>query len=258
MTYSRQKFQDLLLACGAAAVAAVFSMPAMAVPVLQLDISNGTYDASAGEESTITSENVFDLFALGKESSNNFSIDDVFHISAALIPKTGFSNPGDDFGSFNISYTDAAGGVHVNETISVTADMTFGIPPLEANWDAAHDGGDLGSHDIFDTYFYEFSFKFDAGSTIGSYNTQDVAPSAGDLLLETFSFDLSNLQLGYDLHFDLYNTKMKNNGDFDIDYFAPFSHDAGSGRTVVPVPAPATWLLFLLGLGSLLARRAKG
>ena len=161
-------------------------MPAMAVPVLQLDISNGTYDASAGEESTITSENVFDLFALGKESSNNFSIDDVFHISAALTPKTGFSNPADDFGSFNISYTDATGVVHVDETIAVTADMTFGIPPLEANWHAAHDGGDLGSHDIFDTYFYEFSFKFDAGSTIGSYNTQDGAHSAGDLLLETF------------------------------------------------------------------------
>jgi len=226
--------------------ACLHSLSALAVPLLQLDIDSGVYDASPTEESTITTASVFDLYALGKHTSNKFDLSETYHISAALTPKTNFSFPDDDFGSFEVSYTDASGATQ-NKVIQVTADMTFGIPPLEANWDAAHDGGDLGSHDIYDTYFYELNFKFDAGSTVNSYNTEDDVAVSGTLLRETFSFDLTNLQIGYDLHFDLYSNKVKGGGDFDIDNFAPFSHDAGSQRAV-PVPTPAGLLLLLVGL----------
>ena len=231
-------------------------MASLAVPVLQLDINNGTYDASSDEESTVTTENVFDLYALGKPGGK-FELGEVHHISVALTPKTPQSNPAPDFGSFSVSYVDELGVAHVNDVIAVTADMTYGIPPLEANWDAAHDGGDLGSHDIFDTYFYELSFKFDVGSTVGAYNTEDGATTSGSLYRETFSFDLTNLQSGYDLHFDLYNTKIKNSNDFDIEYFAPFSHDAGTARTPVPLPVPSSLMILLLGFGMALSRRAS-
>lgn len=234
-----------------------FPVMSLAVPVLQLDINNGVYDDSAGEESTLTSTNIFDLYALGKTSSSKVSLDDVFHISAALTPKVGVSSSANDLGSFSVTYVDEHGVAHVNEVIAATADMTFGIPPLEENWDAAHDGGDLGSHDIFDTYFYEFTFKFDAGSTVSAYNTADGSTTSGVLYQETFSFDLTNLQSGYDLHFDLYNTKVKKSGDFDIDFFAPFSHDAGSSRTPAPIPAPSAWLLLLLGFGAIASRKAS-
>jgi hypothetical protein len=62
------------------------------------------------------------------------------------------------------------------------------------------------------------------------------------------------------LHFDLYNTTVKNNGNITVDDFAPFSHDAQSGPglppTNVDVPEPST--IAILGLGLLgigLARR---
>src|SRR4030065_2113354 len=98
--------------------------------------------------------------------------------------------------------------------------MRYGVPPYEAFIE--HDGGDLGRHGIFETYFYEFQFKFDSSKFITSkINVQDGTTSSGKLFLRQFLFYIDNLNSEYQLHFDLYSTKLKY-GDYDINKFAPF------------------------------------
>lgn len=239
---------------------AIWAPVAHAIPFLQLDINNGVY-VGGSEESVMTSSNIFELYALADSTNGKFNGDDVFHISAALTPKT--AQPGGDFGSFSVSYSawDEVTGqtvVVTNQVVAVTADMTFGIPPLEANWD--HDGGDLGAHDIFNTYYYEMTFRFSGANTASPYNVENAGGggldpgSSGSLLYETFAFDLTNLDTSYDLHFDLYHDKVKRDDDVDIQYFAPFSKDAGTTNRTVSVPTPDSLLIsaigfLLLGLG---------
>ena len=68
--------------------------------------------------------------------------------------------------------------------------------------------------------------------------------------------------IGQTLHFDLYNTKVKNNGTISVDDFAPFSHDAQSGLSVVEgdvdVPEPAAGLILIGGIAvmGILRRRS--
>ena len=73
------------------------------------------------------------------------------------------------------------------------------------------DSGDLPSHSIYKTYFAEFEFKFDPDQQIAAYNTQDGSPAHGQMYNVEFDVDLSNLLPGYDIHFDLYNTKSVQN-----------------------------------------------
>lgn len=233
--------------------------PAMAVPALQLDILGGTYDASPDEESIITTSDVFTVYALGKKSKVDLA--DTFMLSIALVPMTG---PGDAaLGSFD--YTIDGGST---TTVNATSDMTYGVPPLES--DASHDGGDLSKHGIFETFFVEIPFLFDAGMQSGEYNVQDdpgIGPQAGSALYyRAFDIDASLLALGYDLHFDLYSTKAKRNGDIDIDLFAPFSHDAGTHREDdnppppppgVAMPEPTTAIASLIALTGLALRTTR-
>lgn len=238
---------------------------AMAVPTLQLDVYGGwynpkttgvDYDSTHDAETIIASGDSFTLYAYLVQNSSN-SLDDTYYISAALTPKVSSSA---DLGAFTFNGT----------TVNATTDMTYGVPPLDAVATQLHDAGDLADHGIFDTYYRQFEFKFSATNVSQRYDTQYVtgqgptAYESGDkMYYMAFNVDTSALDTDYIVHFDLYNTKLCINargncdgsGDVDITQFAPFSHDAESGR----VPEPSTILLLgsgLVGLG-LFGRRRK-
>jgi len=217
------------------------SHQALAVPVLQLDIGGGYYEGGS-EESIMTTANTFSVYGYATANGNTSDSDllsDTYYLSVALAPKV--TSPG-NFGSFTINGT----------TVNATADMVFGKPPTEA---AQH----LGAHDIYSTYYYELAFSLVSTQTSSIYNTQDnagtgpITPGSG-MFYVAFDIDRSNLSAGTELHFDLYNTKVKNNGNVSVDDFAPFSHDAA---TAASVPEPAGYILATLGLAGLLAGRKR-
>jgi len=219
---------------------------ASAVPVLQLDIAGGQYDHAS--ETIVTSDDSFTVYAYGTPQGNNWAarrqvLGRTLYLSVALTPET--SRYGAAAGSFTVN------GV----TYQATADMTYGVPPIESNGTAGHDGGDLGGHDIFRTHFVEIPFELTSASpTSGEYDTQDHAgqgPIAGDdMYYAAFTVNTSGLAEGYELHFDLYGVQRRHGGDRDIDIFAPFSHDAATIPGGRPVPEPTAAIVFAAGLAA--------
>lgn len=231
---------------GAIGVASVllFATSARAVPTLQLDIIGGYYDAAT--QTVFSNGPTFSLVAYGAPGSQADAeiLGQKFYISAALVPRLD-QNSSFDAGSFDIN------GISVAAT---DTNLSYGIPP----------GGDsdLGKHGIYQTYYHELSFSFDATDTVTSYNVQDNAGGAlfdevgTDMFFKTWDFNVADLN-GYQLHFDLYN------GDRSL--FAPFSHDAESNgysfeadTEVIEVYEPSVIALLGLGLVGLgFARRRK-
>ena len=207
------------------------STAASAVPVLQLDIAGGHY--ANGSETIVTSADSFDLYAYATPSGNTTStsiLRTTYYVSIALTPET---HAAANLGSFTVN----------GATYHATADMTYGVPPIEANGTAAHDGGDLGGHDVFPTRFIEIPFTFTAANQSGEYNTDHAARARQPtgMYYAKFSVDKSLLDDLHQLQFDLYSESVRN-GDRDISKFAPFSHDAGT--IAPPVPEPTAALVF--------------
>ncbi len=242
-------------------LAVLVSTAASAVPVLQLDIAGGQY--ANASETIVTSADAFTVYSYATPSGNVSSssiLGTTFYLSVALTPET--TPNGANLGSFTVN----------GHTYLATQDMTFGVPPIETNGTASHDGGDLGAHDIYSTHFVEIPFTFTAANRSGEYNTADHAgqgPIAGnDMYYAAFSVDKSLLSNSKQLHFDLYSVNQsdssrRNGGDVDrdINRFAPFSHDAGTiARPGAPVPEPTAALVFgaALLITSYSTRRRSG
>lgn len=219
------------------------AMPSHAIPTLQLDIADGWYDNSPDIQTIMSPGKVFTLYAYLIPNSKN-TLSDTYYVSMAVEPMIDDSM---SIGSFDF---DA-------QTINVTGDMVYGVPPLEniaslQGWDK----GDLPKHGMYPTYFAEHEFGFNNSVFTNMYNTQDRAISGNTVDLTyngtgermyyvAFDVDTTNLSNDYVIHFDLYNTAIKKGGDIDVTQFAPFSHDAESTNASVPEPS----LALLLGSG---------
>ncbi len=220
-------------------VIARLSQLALAVPCLQLDVSGGQYDSST--ESIVNTTNEFSLYALANLGDSKLKGASLFHLAVAITPKQDFSPTGlPKFGSFTIDgkeYSDARPG-----------DFGYGTP--SAN------GAFLQEHGIYPTYFFQLSFNSFAGKAT-AYNTED-SPGAfsanplGALSYKEFLVDVSEMNQGYELHFDLFTaTTVGKKKQVHVQLVkAPFSHDVSS---IAPVPCPeggSTLASLALALGT--------
>jgi hypothetical protein len=222
----------------AAVLGAVAVQTSWALPTLQLDIAGGYY-VGGSEESTLSVSRVFNLEALVLSSYLSLDPAKTYYLSAAITPKTSVPLT-ENFGSFKINGT----------TYDADHGMVWGTPPVDEV-----QTGELATHSIYDTHYAEIAFTFAGSDLIAAYNVQDNALSPGQTInRKTFTVDASGLAKGYEVHFDLYNTKTKKGLEI-VDEFAPFTHDAVSapdaGATV------ALLGLALAGLGTVRSRLGR-
>jgi len=241
---------------------------ASALPGLQLDLDSLDAYYDNGDETIMTTEDSFSVYAYltPKHGETGDDLDallnDTYYVSIALTPKTG--PIGGPLGSFTVG----------GSSVAVTGGMTYGAPPLEGVLTSPWEPGDLQKHGVFETFYHEVAFTFDATQQTTPYDTQVVRHVDGfddtgsGMYYVELEIDKSLLNTAVQLHFDLYNAELRDCGTSrnpncdptDVivgneEYsFAPFSHDA---ETVIPEPTGL--MLFAAGLlvvGHTLRRRS--
>jgi len=222
-----------------------------AAPILQLGITNGSYDTVAND--VTTASNNFVLNAFGKTTGGNAATTGTnYYLSIAVIAAEGL-NPA-NFGSFMFAGT--------TYTLS---NLVFGNPPVETS--QGHEGGDLSSHDVYDSWFMQYAFQFSGSNKTSGVNVENtpgfdpLANPGSDYFYKSFNVDTQGLFAGYNLHFDLFSTELKK-GDLKITSHAPFSHDASTAYAYAAneqfqaeVPEPSTFVVFCLALAGLFFSR---
>jgi hypothetical protein len=208
-------------------------------------MKGGVYDPAT--ETIVAPGGSFELYAILTPQNNAKPAEiaallaDTYYVSVALTPQL---NTAASLGSFDFGLKGTT-----PTTVDVTADMTYGVPPVELfAATQGQDPGDLAKHGIYPTYFAQFEVHFTAANTTLAYNTATnpggLTPDpTGTAYYATFTGNSTLLAAGYNLHFDLYSTEVLNCGkkgfplckDVDINKFAPFSHDA---ETTDRVPEP--------------------
>ena len=224
-----------------------------ALPVLQLDMRNGFYDSGTQTiEATGDTFTVYALLTLKPGMDVAGWLADTYYVTVALTPQV---NTPSSLGSFQFAGTN----------VPVTDGMTYGTPPKDS---IPGLGGQLGSNNVYPTYYREFAFQFSPLNQVLSYDSALRPGGPGALgspdyadyqtYVATFTGDASLLAQGYDLHFDLYNTYVALCGrnytpdctNINVDQYAPFDHDAQTARAngIASMPEPASALCLLTGV----------
>jgi hypothetical protein len=195
---------------------------AYCVPLLQLDIAGGNY-VGGSDQTVYAQSSTFSLYAL---YSGSLAPSGNFYISVAIQPRQNQTPVQPNFGSFTVNGTTYSSG------------LNYGVPPL-AVADDAPKVQNLGTHDIYPTYYAEIQFQFNLNNQGARYDTalNPGGLTAGTgLYYQRFDINVSGLLSAYSLHFDFYNEVAKNVGSgklpvsaLTLGSFAPFSHDAQSG-----------------------------
>ena len=242
----------IVLAC--LVVAAILLVPAvaLAVPTLQLHMSNATYDPVT--ESWLTYDNPLTLEVIGAvtpawvkfvdEVTLYISVPEQYYDPSGWITIQGLP-------SAPPAAPDNVPGVFDHLGLGGRAHDGFGMPIYEP--DGYEVSRNLPPHDAFPAYFWEVPLPDLMVRTAGE-RVRDWIPDGdgwddGDMQYYRVSY--SGFYL---IHFDL--AGMAHNGSA-IDRFAPFSHDAdatGNGKEH-PIPEPATLALVALGLAGIALRR---
>jgi hypothetical protein len=213
---------------GAAMLAA---SAASALPALQLGNGGGaSFDAAT--QTWMYSSNPFSLLALANSNKFGTSGGPTAFLVVAAQPKT--MNMGD---LFDVT-------VEANGSVLSLYQSGNGTPPIT-------DPNALAPHSIFDTYYEVYMFDFDGG-LVPIFDTQPGQTGTGTGYSELLDITVNSRDPLVDsLHLDLFTM----DGQGQVTYFAPYSHDVEWHDVVEPISLGAFGLA-LAGFG-LVARRRR-